>query len=132
MLQLISLPMDKLYRENRMPMIFFGSIYSIFTLVILLVYSGNLSANELTLFDAHIHYSADVWEAIPPQNAIDKLKNNGIQRAIVSSTPANGAIKLHTANPELVIPFLRPYRSTSDRNDWYKNPEILKYVQSHL
>ena len=91
-----------------------------------------LAANELRLFDAHIHYSADVWDAIPPENAINKLTKNGIQRAIVSSTPADGAIKLYNADPDLVIPFLRPYRSSADLNDWYTNPDILKYVQTNL
>lgn len=110
----------------------FRHSYYIITITILIFFSQIVSANELLLFDAHVHYSADVWEAIPPQKAINKLKNNGIQQAIVSSTPANGAIKLYNANPSLVIPFLRPYRSSADRNDWYKNPEILEYVQSNL
>ena len=67
-------------------------------------------ASELPLFDAHVHYSEDIWQAIPVEDAIKRLKENGIQRAIVSSTPADGAIKLFRKNPEFVIPFLRPYR----------------------
>lgn len=89
-------------------------------------------ANGLPLFDAHIHYSEDIWQSIPPNDAIKRLKDNGIQRAIVSSTPANGAIKLFKQDPDLVIPFLRPYRNSEDRRDWYSNPEILEYVRDNL
>jgi hypothetical protein len=90
------------------------------------------SAGEFPLFDAHVHYSEDIWQTIPTDDAIKRLEKQGIRRAIVSSTPANGAIKLFKQNPELVIPFLRPYRTPDDRSDWYKNPDILKYVRSQL
>ena len=110
----------------------FRHLYCTTTITLLVFCSQIVLASELPLFDAHVHYSADVWESISPQNAISKLKNNGIQQAIVSSTPANGAVKLYNADPAFVIPFLRPYRSPGDRNDWYKNPEILEYVRSNL
>ena len=90
------------------------------------------SAAELPLFDAHIHYSEDVWQAIPADDAIKRLKKQGIRRAIVSSTPAHGAIELFNQDPGLVIPFLRPYRTPADRRDWYKNPDILEYVRTQL
>ena len=115
-----------------MPGKFFQILYSAFTVAVLLLGSDKLAASEMPLFDAHVHYSANVWESIPPEHAIKKLKNNGIQRAIVSSTPPSGAIKLYNANPDFVIPFLRPYWSPNDRNTWYKNPEILEYVRVNL
>ncbi len=90
------------------------------------------SAGELPLFDAHVHYNEDIWQAIPTDDAIKRLKKQGIRRAIVSSTPANGAIKLFKQDSGFVIPFLRPYRTPDDRRDWYKNPDILKYVRSQL
>lgn len=90
------------------------------------------AASELQLFDSHVHYSEDIWQAIPADDAIKRLKEQGIQRAIVSSTPADGAIKLFKQDPEFVIPFLRPYRTPEDRRDWYKNLEILEYVRANL
>ena len=90
------------------------------------------SAGELPLFDAHVHYNKDIWQTISAAEAIKRLKKQGIRRAIVSCTPADGAIELFKQNPELVIPFLRPYRSPNDRRDWYKNPDILKYVRTQL
>jgi len=101
-------------------------------LLLWLIGATQTSAGELPLFDAHVHYSADIWQAIPAEDAIKRLKKQGIRRAIVSSTPANGAIKLFKQDPELVIPFLRPYRTADDSYDWYKNPDILKYVRAQL
>jgi hypothetical protein len=106
---------------------------AIFCLLGLLLMSVNqATARELPLFDAHVHYSENIWQAIRAVDAINRLKEHGIQRAIVSSTPAHGAIKLFKQNPEFVIPFLRPYRTPEDRRDWYTNPDILEYVRANL
>lgn len=107
-------------------------IYNILILGLWLLGINQSSASGLPLFDAHVHYSEDVWQAIPAENAIKRLKKHGIQRAIVSGTPADGAIKLFKQNPKLVVPFLRPYRTAEDRREWYTNPEILEYVRSQL
>jgi len=108
-------------------------LYYLATIIFLwLMGFAQTSAAELPLFDAHIHYNEDVWQAIPADDAIKRLKKHGIRRAIVSSTPANGAIELFYQDPGLVIPFLRPYRTPADRRDWYKNPEILEYVRTQL
>ena len=61
------------------------------------------------IFDAHIHYSQDVWDAIPPQDAIRRLREAGITRALVSSSGDDGTQRLYQAAPELVIPVLRPF-----------------------
>ena len=110
-----------------------SSYYCSYTFVAILILFSNLAvADDLPLFDAHVHYSSNVWNAIPPSDAINRLKKNGVQQAIVSSTPAKGALMLYEANSEFVIPFLRPYRSPDDRKDWYKNPQILDYIKTNL
>ena len=42
-------------------------------------------AAELPIFDAHIHYSDDAWEAVRPKQAIEILRSAGVRRALVSS-----------------------------------------------
>ena len=44
---------------------------------------GTLRAAELPLFDAHIHYSHDAWENLPPKEAIAILRKAGLKRALV-------------------------------------------------
>lgn len=46
--------------------------------------------NTLPIFDGHIHYSHDVWDAITPSDAIKRLREAGVKRALVSSSSDEG------------------------------------------
>src|SRR2546428_9689983 len=48
--------------------------------------TGPARETELPIFDAHIHYNSDVWEVVPPKEAITRLRKAGIVRALVSSS----------------------------------------------
>ena len=89
-------------------------------------------AAMLPVFDVHIHYSEDVWDLISPARAMALLTEAGISRAIVSSTPGEGAERLYREAPERVVPFLRPYRTRANRYDWFRDPEILSWVHARL
>ena len=54
----------------------------------------NTAAEELPFFDGHLHYSGNAWEETPPEKAIAYLKEANIQRALLSSTPIEGTLKL--------------------------------------
>lgn len=82
--------------------------------------------------DAHIHYDQDVWGKLPPARATARLAKQNIQRALVSATPTQGAEMLYRANPGLVIPMLRPYKSWRHRYFWFKDPELKAYLLEHL
>jgi len=43
-------------------------------------------AAELPIFDAHVHYSHDAWELLPPKEAVAVLRKAGVKRALVSSS----------------------------------------------
>ena len=95
-----------------------------------------VAQDKLPLFDCHIHYSFDATEAYPPASAVKLLDQAGIGRAVVSSTPNDGTIKLHALDPERFIPFLRPYRKARDasswaaeRQSWYRDPETLTFIE---
>ena len=46
--------------------------------VSLLAAAGTASADqELPIFDAHMHYSHDAWEAVPPKQVVEILKKAG-------------------------------------------------------
>ena len=90
------------------------------------------AAAALPVFDAHIHYSGDVWAAIPPERAMAMLSAAGISRAVVSATPAGGAERLYRAAPERIVPFLRPYPSRAHRHYWYRDPEIPSWLRTQL
>ena len=46
------------------------------------------------IFDAHLHYSHDAWESVPPKDAIAILRKAGLQRALVSSSGDEGTQRL--------------------------------------
>ena len=98
------------------------------------VFVCNVSANESSgsIHDGHIHYDQDVWESLPPADAIQLLKQQNIKRALVSATPTEGAEKLYKADPDIVIPMLRPYKSWRHRYLWFNDPELKAYLLQHL
>ena len=89
-------------------------------------------ANAGDIHDGHIHYDEDVWETLPPTEAIDLLRSENITRALVSATPTEGAEMLYKAAPDLVIPMLRPYKSWRHRYLWFNDPELSDYLLEHL
>jgi hypothetical protein len=60
------------------------------------------------------------------------LTQAGISRAVVSSTPGEGAERLYREAPERVVPFLRPYPLRASRYDWFRDPQIPSWVQARL
>jgi len=90
------------------------------------------AAARQPVFDVHIHYSHDVWEAIPPERAVGKLRAAGIARALVSSSGDEGTRRLHGAAPDLVIPALRPYRARGELDTWMHDPSVVPYLEQRL
>jgi hypothetical protein len=91
-----------------------------------------VGAQERTLFDGHIHYSEDVWEALPPEKALAWLERAGIDRALVSSTPNEGTERLYALAPERIVPLLRPYRSAGERASWHRDEELIDFLAARL
>jgi len=92
----------------------------------------NAGENDYSIHDGHIHYDQDVWETLPPADAISMLKQQDITRALVSATPAEGAEMLYRADPEIVIPMLRPYKSWRHRYLWFNDPDLKTYLLEHM
>jgi predicted TIM-barrel fold metal-dependent hydrolase len=97
------------------------------------ILSAQASAkSELPLFDAHIHYSHDAWEVVPPKQAIEIFRKAGIKGAFVSSSNDEGTQMLLAEAPDLIVPELRPYRLRSDASTWVRDPDIVKYMEARL
>ena len=89
-------------------------------------------AADLPIFDAHIHYSRGDWDTYTPERALEILSRAGVRRAIVSSTPDDGTLKLYDRSPAVVVPFLRPYRTREDMSTWTRDPAVATYVEERL
>lgn len=89
-------------------------------------------ASDLPIFDAHLHYSHDAWESVPPAEAVAILRKAGLKRALVSSSGDDGQQRLRALAPELVIPELRPYRSRGDIGAWFRDESVIPYLEERL
>ena len=88
--------------------------------------------SDLPIFDAHIHYSHDVWEAIAPADAIRRLREAGVERALVSSSSDEGTQRLYQADPTFVVPSLRPYRKRGTIDTWMYDETLIPYLKQRL
>ena len=90
------------------------------------------AAEPLPIFDAHIHYSHDAWELVPPQQAVAILRSAGLRGALVSSSNDQGTQMLMAEAPDLIVPELRPYRSRADTSGWVREEAVTQYMQERL
>jgi len=87
---------------------------------------------ELPIFDAHLHYSHDAWDMVPPKDAIAILRKAGLKRALISSSGDDGQQRLYAEAPDLVIPELRPYRSRGEIGTWFRDASVIPYLEERL
>ena len=90
------------------------------------------AAPALPLFDAHVHYSHDAVETVPPAQAVAILRQAGLRGVLVSSSDDEGTQKLLAAAPDLVVPELRPYRTRADTSSWVRDDGIVRYLEQRL
>ena len=84
------------------------------------------------IVDAHIHYSHDTWDVLPPPEAVKVLRQAGVKKAFVSSSSDDGTQMLYKAAPDLIVPVLRPYRTRGEIGTWVRDLSIIAHVQSRL
>lgn len=97
-----------------------------------LMTANPIYAQELPIFDAHIHYSHDAVKLVPPEEIAKLLRSAGVRRAMVSSSDDNGTQKLLAAAPDIVVPALRPYRRRGEISTWMNDPTVIDYVEGLL
>ena len=88
--------------------------------------------NAMPLFDAHLHYSHDAWERLPPKQAVALMRQAGLKRAMVSSSSDEGTQKLYAEAPDLVLPVLRPYRTRGELGSWMHDSSIVSHLETRL
>ena len=86
----------------------------------------------MPIFDAHLHYSHDAWERLPPKDAVALMRQAGLKRAMVSSSSDEGTQKLFAEAPELVLPVLRPYRTRGEIGSWMNDASVVAHLETRL
>jgi hypothetical protein len=99
---------------------------------LLLSFAAASVAAELPIFDAHLHYSHDAWDNLPPEKAVELLKAAGVKRGLVSSSNDEGQQRLAAAAPDRILLSLRPYRRRGDQGTWARDDTVPAYLEDKL
>ena len=102
------------------------------SIVTALFLTGTASAEDLPIFDAHIHYSHDAVIQTPPKEAVALLRKAGVKKAMVSSSDDYGTQAIYKEAPDLIVRSLRPYRLRGEINTWVNDPTVITYLESRL
>jgi hypothetical protein len=93
---------------------------------------GAAGAAALPIFDAHIHFSNDARAVFKPEEMIRRLRAVGVTRALVSSSSDEGTQLLYQADPDFVVPSLRPYRERGELQNWMHDDSVIPYLKERL
>jgi predicted TIM-barrel fold metal-dependent hydrolase len=90
------------------------------------------------LFDAHLHYNDEAVAAFPVAEVLQIFRRHGVTAILATSRPNDGTRALVAAARDdpaaapRVVPFIRPYRNTADRQTWFNDPEIYALIETEL
>ncbi len=93
---------------------------------------GAAADERLAIFDTHVHYGRDVWADHDPGAIVAALEAAKVVRALVSSTPDDGSLRLVEADPDRFAAILRPYRAGVGPGNWFGDPDTPDYVAERL
>jgi predicted TIM-barrel fold metal-dependent hydrolase len=103
-----------------------------FLLAAFLVWSlAPVRAQELKIFDAHLHYNQEPNPYYALDKVLDLFRRNGVTGILATSRPNKGTHQLVEAKaPGLwVVPFIRPYRVRADIQTWFGDPASFELIE---
>jgi len=89
-------------------------------------------ANDLPIFDAHMHYKEPAWDVYSVVQVMDLMDKTGVAMAFVSSSPDDGTIQLWKYAPNRVVPSLRPYHGSAGSSNWTEMDGMAAYLEGRL
>jgi Amidohydrolase len=86
----------------------------------------------LKIFDAHLHYNQEPNPYYPLDRVLEVFRRNGVAGILANSRPNKGTHQLVDAKaPGLwVVPFIRPYRTRDDVQNWSSDPAIYDLIEA--
>lgn len=100
--------------------------------VLIFVFSAAQAAGDVPMIDAHSHYSAEHAEAVSSADVVALLDMAGVEKIVISGTPARFAAALHAHVPTRVIPLLGVYDEKRGKADWMHDPDLPRRVAALL
>jgi hypothetical protein len=86
----------------------------------------------LKIFDAHLHYNQEPDPFYSLDRVLDIFRRNQVAGILANSRPNKGTHQLVDARaPGLwVVPFIRPYRTRDDVQNWSSDPAIYELIEA--
>jgi len=86
----------------------------------------------LRIFDAHLHYNQEPNPYYPPERVLDVFRRNNVGGILANSRPNKGTHQLVEAKASglWVVPFIRPYRTRDDVQNWSTDPAIYDLIEA--
>jgi Amidohydrolase len=94
--------------------------------------AGAVAQSSLKIFDAHLHYNQEPNPYFSLEQVLDVFRRNNVAGIIANSRPNKGTHQLVDATaPGLwVVPFIRPYRTRDDVQNWSTDPAAYDLIES--
>jgi len=91
-----------------------------------------VAQQSLKIFDAHLHYNQEPNPYYPLDRVLEVFRRNNVAGIIANSRPNKGTHQLVDAKaPGLwVVPFIRPYRTRDDVQNWSTDPAIYDLIET--
>lgn len=84
------------------------------------------------IFDAQVHYDQEAWSRVSVEAIMNTAEELNVPWLLVGSIPNEGTWRLYKADPDRVIPMLVPAFTREDRDTWYVDEQMLKYIEAEL
>jgi Amidohydrolase len=94
--------------------------------------ASTVAQPALKIFDAHLHYNQEPNPYYPLDRVLEVFRRNGVAGILANSRPNKGTHQLVDAKaPGLwVVPFIRPYRTRDDVQNWSSDPAIYDLIEA--
>ena len=94
--------------------------------------SGISAQEPIEIFDAHLHYNQEPNPFYPLAKVLEVFQRNGVAGILANSRPNKGTHELVEAKAAglWVVPFIRPYRTRDDVQNWSSDPAIFELIQN--
>jgi hypothetical protein len=104
----------------------------VFAVAVLFAPIGASAQPMLKIFDAHLHYNQEPNPFYPLDRVLDIFRRNNVAGILANSRPNRGTHQLVDASaPGLwVVPFIRPYRTREDVQNWSTDPAIYDLIEA--
>ncbi|MGB0712546.1 MAG: amidohydrolase family protein [Gammaproteobacteria bacterium] len=91
-----------------------------------------LASDPLSIADIHTHYKWSQEQVTSPAQAIEALRAQNVDFAVVIGTPPEYALRLEREAPDLIVPIYGPYNGIRNWFRWTRDPELVADARAAL